>query len=183
MIPREWEEDEEDGPWIDEYDEDFGDDDGIDDDDDDLEDDDDDPAEDEEDELEDLIAEGDTLLEEGEYEQALGLFREAAERFPESPLAVCKVGHANLMLFTDGVEETSNWEDDDDLAGWYEEALTAFDAALSIDEEFVDALNGQGALYMLADKGDDAIECWQRSLEIDPDQADIAAALADAQSA
>ena len=30
---------------------------------------------------------------------------------------------------------------------------------------------------------DDAIECWQRSLEIDPDQADIAAALADAQSA
>lgn len=179
MIPREWEAEDDDAPWMGEYDEEFGEDSDLEDEDDEelLDDDDDNAGDDDEDELEDLIAEGDTLMEEGEYQQALEIFREAAERFPENPSAVCKVGHAALMLFTDGVEETSNWEDDDDLAAHHEEALGAFETTLSMDEEYVDALNGLGALYMLTDRVEEACEAWERSTQVDPDQDEIIEAL------
>ena len=134
----------------------------------------------ESDDLDDMIEEGNTLVEEGEYEAALTIFREAAERFPESPEAVFRVGHAALLLFTDGVEETLNWRDDDDVSAAYEEALNAFENALSIDAEHTQALNSQGALYMVAENPKLAIECWERSIELDPEQDEIEAAIAQA---
>lgn len=184
MIPHEWEQEEDDAPWMEEYDEGFGEDSEIEDEDDEiLDDDEEENSEDDgEDELEDLIAEGDTLLEEGEYAEALDIFRRAAERFPESPEAVCKAGHAALMLFSDGIDETQSWQDDDDLASYHEEALDAFETTLGMDEDFVDALNGLGALFMLTDNVSGACESWEKSLEIDPDQPDIESALEEART-
>ncbi len=187
MTPPGWEEEEEeDSPWMEEYDDDYGDEDLEEDDEDYLDDEyaeyEESEDEEEEDELESLIDEGEALIEEGEYLQALELFREAAERFPDSSLAVFHVGQTALMLFTDGVESTANWEDDDDLMGFYDEAMTAFDSALSLDDEYYPALNGQGALLMVGDNIDAAIECWEKSLDIHADQEEIEAALVEARS-
>ncbi|MBI5154007.1 tetratricopeptide repeat protein [Candidatus Poribacteria bacterium] len=137
--------------------------------------------EEDEDELEAMIEEGEALIEEGEYASALQLFREAVERFPESPTAQYHVGQTSLMLFTDGVTADENWRDDDELVAYQEEAASAFEAALAMDDEFYPALNGQGALYMLLDNSAAATECWERSLDINPDQVEIQEALESAQ--
>ncbi len=132
------------------------------------------------DELEALIDEGEALIEEGEYQEALVIFREATERFPESSYAHYHVGQTALMMFTDGLEETPMWQDDDDLSGFYEEAQNAFDAALTLDAEFYPALNGQGALFMVVNNLQAAIECWEKSLSINEEQEDILEAVAEA---
>jgi tetratricopeptide (TPR) repeat protein len=134
----------------------------------------------EDDDLEALIDEGEALIEEGEYTEALRIFREATERFPESPYAHYHVGQTALMMFSDGLEETPDWEDDDDLSSLNEEAQTAFDSALSIDEDFYPALNGQGALFMVLGNHQAAVEYWEKSLSINPDQEDIVEAVEEA---
>lgn len=136
----------------------------------------------EDDDLEALIDEGEALIEEGEYHEALRIFREATERFPESPYAHYHVGQTALMMFSDGLEETSDWEDDDDLSSLNEEAQTAFDSALSLDADFYPALNGQGALFMVLGIQQSAIEYWEKSLSINPDQDDITEAVEEAKS-
>lgn len=187
MTPPEWEEEDEGSAWIDEF---------VDDDDEELEAeedqpvlgedeeeeefDDEAPEEEDEDELESLIEEGEALIEEGEYGQALEIFREASERFSDRPIALYHLGQTALMVLSDAIEEDgdhSSWQDDDELVGLYEEALNAFDVALSVDEEFYPALNGQGALYLVVDNRAAAVECWERSLEIEPDQEDISQVL------
>jgi tetratricopeptide (TPR) repeat protein len=182
-------EDREDSGWIDDYEEDdFGEEAeefGEDDDDGEFLDDealDDDTGEEEagDSELDGLIDEGEALIEEGEYLPALELFREAAERFPDSALALYHVGQTALMLFSDGVEGSANWEDDDELSGYHEEAQSNFEAALAVDEEFYPALNGQGALAMVLDNPKVAVESWEQSLAIEEDQEDIRAALEEA---
>lgn len=197
MVPRGWEEQNEEDPQnLDEFEaelgeeeedleEEEGDDDALLDEDDDLgeyDEDDDVEADEEEDELQSLIDEGEALIEEGEYGSALELFREASERFPESPLALYHVGQTALMLFTDTMDPDSNWQDDDDLTSHYEEAQSAFESALSLDEGFYPALNGQGALFMVVSNPAAAIDCWQRSLDIMPDQEDITQAIDEARS-
>lgn len=197
MVPRGWEEQSDEDPQnLDEFEAELGeeeedleeeeeaDDDGFLNEDGEFEIDDDEEVEEdeEEDELQSLIDEGEALIEEGEYGSALELFREASERFPESPLALYHVGQTALMMFTDGLDVDSNWQDDDDLSSFYEESQSAFESALSLDEEFYPALNGQGALLMVVNNPAAAIDCWQRSLDIMPDQEDITQAIDEARS-
>lgn len=144
----------------------------------------DDDVEDEEEDsdLDVLINEGEALIEEGEYDEALNLFREALERFPESPLAAYHVGQTTLMMFSDGIGADTVWQDDDELAGYFDESLSAFETALGLDENYYPALNSLGALQMLVDNPKAAIEAWERSLDIDDDQEDIIAALEEARA-
>ncbi|MEQ8819845.1 MAG: tetratricopeptide repeat protein [Sumerlaeia bacterium] len=140
-------------------------------------------AEDEEDDLTTLIEEGESLIESSDYAEAMEHFQDLAERYSDEPVILYNLGQAALMLFTEGMDDNEghgSWEDDADLVALYEEAMNAFDAALAIDEEHVPSLNGQGALFMVADNVDAAIECWERSLELDPEQEDIAEALEEA---
>ena len=191
MTPPNWDEAmEQDSPWIDEYEEESYSSPGsplIEDeeniyDEEDMEDEEFEDAEAEEDELEALIDEGEALIEEGEYDAAMAQFREAFERFPESEEAACHVGETALMLFTDGIEELANgdWEDDDDLQAYWDEGTGAFEAALGIDEECYPALNGLGAFQLLVGNREQALDYWERSLDINEDQEDITAALEDA---
>ena len=192
MVPPAWDEEEEDDALLDGlsngYDNndiaDYGDEDEDDsfEDEDEEEYDDEEVVDEEEDELEALIDEGEALIEEGEYAAALELFREACDRFPDNPWASYHVGQTALMMFTDGIENEPNWQDDDDLVGLHEEALNAFETAISLDEEYYPALNGLGALYILTRSPKLAVEAWEKSLAANPDQEDIEAALDQARS-
>lgn len=186
MVPPGWDEDEEEGAFLDglsngyhpggmdAYDDDE---DGFYDGDDDFEEVDEDAevevAGEEDDDLEALIDEGEALIEEGEYEAALELFREASERFPDNPLAAYHVGQTALMMFTDGIDNEPNWKDDDDLVALYEEALGAFDMAISLEDDYYPAYNGLGALHMLTNATRAAVEAWERSLAINADQDEV----------
>lgn len=136
----------------------------------------------EEDDLETMISEGEALIEEGEYQQALDLFVEAAERFNENPLAIFHVGQTYLMLFGDMVETDQNWKSDDEIVSYKEEAESAFETALSLDEEYYPALNGLGSLALLTGDGAEAVEYWSRSLEIAEDQDEIKEGLKEAKT-
>lgn len=192
MTPPGWDEEEEDeeSAWMDDYDDEFAEEEGMGDEEEDFLDDeygefDDDESngdDEDEDELESLIDEGEALIEEADYQGALELFREAVERFPESAEAAFKLGSTALMIFTDGVETSPNWEDDDDLVGFYEDAVNGFDAALSIDPEDYQIFNGLGAVYMMADNLEAAIENWERSLELNAEQEDILEAIEEARA-
>ncbi|MDK2973139.1 MAG: Anaphase-promoting complex, cyclosome, subunit 3 [Candidatus Sumerlaeota bacterium] len=187
MTPSGWEEEVEDeSPWMEEVEDEFEDEEEFQDEseeflaEDDEFADDEDTEDEDEDELEPLIDEAEALIEEGEYEQALDLFREAAERFPESAEAAYKLGDTALMIFANGAEISVSWEDDDDLAAVYEEAINGFEMALSIDDTDYQAYNGLGTLYMVAGNPEAAVENWEKSLDINADQEEIAAALEEA---
>lgn len=192
MTPPGWddEENEDDAPWMDGVEDELVDEEELEAEDDEFLDDDedeefdDDAEEEDEDELEPMIEEGEALIEEGEYAEALELFREAAERFPESPLAAFHLGHTALMLFSDGFDENTPdaWKDDDDLESYFEEAMSAFDTALSLDAAYYPALNDQGALHMMTGNIDAAIECLERSLDANEDQDEIAEMVQQAKS-
>jgi len=137
---------------------------------------------DEESELEELIDEGEALIEEGKYEDALNLFREAQERYNESAEAACHVGYAATLIFSAAVVTSASWEDDDELANLFEEAINSFDTSLSLDPEYYPALNGLGSLHMAAGNVESAIECWQASLDADSDQEDIVEQLDEARA-
>ncbi len=187
MMPPGWEEAEEDDEWLEESENGFSND-GFKEDQDDYYEDEEDLADDsdiesdEEDELEELIDEGEALIEEGLYQEALDTFREAAERYNESAEAVFHVGHTAMLLFSDSATDNPSWEEDDELASLFEEALSAFDTAISLDGEYYPALNGQGTLHYAAGNIKLAFEAWELSLEIEPDQEDIEAVLEEARA-
>jgi tetratricopeptide (TPR) repeat protein len=189
MPPPGWDEEvEEDSPWMEDYEDDLADEEEFEEEEDDFEEEEEfvdleeeDGKEDEDaDDLESLIDEAEALIEEAEYERALELFREATERFAESAEAAYKLGDTALMLFANGVESSASWEDDDDLAALYEEAINGFETALSIDADDYQSLNGLGTLYMVAGNVAAAVENWERSLELNGDQDEIEAALEEA---
>ncbi len=187
MIPPGWEEAEEDEEWLDESENGLtgG---GFEQNDDELFDDEEDFADgddiqsDEEDELEELIDEGEALIEEGLYQEALETFREAAERYNESAEAIFHLGHTAMLLFSDGATGNPSWEEDDELTSLFEEALGAFDTALGLDGEYYPALNSQGTLHYAAGNVKAAFEAWELSLDIEPEQEDIAEVLEEART-
>lgn len=140
------------------------------------------PSEDDDNELETLLGEGEALVEEGEFQKAIEIFMDAAERFNEDPLAIFHVGQAYLLLFSEMVETDERWQNNDDLVSYKEEAENAFETALALDEEYYPALNGLGSLYAAMGDVDEAIDYWDRSLDIYDDQPEIAQALREIKS-
>lgn len=126
-----------------------------------------------------ILEEGLNLAESGDLDEAIEILGEAVDRFPESPLSHYNLGVAHFMKMKEDLEHTEMWEDYHDEEGHYEEAVSAFEHALEIDENFVGALNNLATLYALRDRGEDAIELWERSLQVESDQPEIRADLED----
>jgi tetratricopeptide (TPR) repeat protein len=120
-----------------------------------------------------MLEEGLNLAESGDLDEAIEILTDAVERFPESPLSHYNLGVAHFMKLKEDLEHVEMWEDYADDEGHYEEAVASFEHALEIDEKFVGALNNLATLYALRDRAEDAIDLWERSLEIDPDQPEV----------
>jgi len=50
----------------------------------------------------------------------------------------------------------------------YEKAIFYYDESLKIDKKFINALNNKGHALQLLNKPDEALECFNNSLSIDP---------------
>ena len=85
-----------------------------------------------------------------EYDKSLEAFLEAQE-FGENEDLWYYIGSLNLIHTCD-----------------YESAISCFDIALSIDEDFVEAWNDCGVTYGILEDDKNAFACFEAALDIDP---------------
>lgn len=123
--------------------------------------------------LDDYIATSEKIGQDGRLEEAVDVMREGARRFPESARAHQALGLALLLALKADIAVKELWEfmaDEEELA---EEAHEAFQAAIGRDPELWDAYANLGTLLVMRGRTAKAVEVWEKSLELNPDQPDV----------
>ena len=110
---------------------------------------------------------------EHEIRKAADLLEQALGIDPENAMAHYNLGLCYLKVLKSDLEVSEIWEDKADDEAFFELAIVAFQRALEIDPEFVEAYNNLGTLYALRGWNDQAKEQWELSLQINPDQPEI----------
>jgi len=125
-------------------------------------------------ELDLLLRKAEELYAEKKYDEAVTHLQQMIERFPESPLPHHDLALVYLSQLSDKYQHLDVlWEDLAEDEALFEAAEAAEEAALDVNSEFVPALNNLGTLYALRGWWEDAIEEWDYSLSIDPDQPEV----------
>ncbi len=123
--------------------------------------------------LDSVVEEGEELIESGEYAKAIELLQGGLEVFPEEVSLHFLLGLASLESLKEDIDTSELWEDDSDMVEMYEQAVASFEEALNLDPEHVGSLNALGMLYALRGNHESAINCWEKSLEVEPDQSTV----------
>ncbi|HBF34650.1 TPA: hypothetical protein DDW35_08795 [Candidatus Sumerlaeota bacterium] len=137
------------------------------------------PNEDIHKELDLLLRKAEELYAEKKYDEAVGHLQQMIERFPDSPLPHHDLAVVYLSQLYDKYQHMEVWEDLADDEAIFEAAVAAEEAALDVDGEFVPALNNLGTLFALRGWWEDAVEEWDYSLSIDPEQPELREDLAE----
>lgn len=124
-------------------------------------------------ELNDFLEKAEQAATDENYEEAVEILENAAEKFPESVLAHYNLGVVYYMRLKEDLDHVEVWEDYSDEEGYYEEAVSEFQQTIDLDPDFVPALNNLGRLYALREMWEEAIEQWEHSLEVQPNQPEI----------
>ncbi|MCX7626095.1 MAG: tetratricopeptide repeat protein [Candidatus Sumerlaeaceae bacterium] len=110
---------------------------------------------------------------EKQLEKSIEILREAVERFPDSAEAHYDLGVALFMLLESRLAHLDFWEnlaEDEELA---EEAVAAFEAAIERKPDFAPAYTNLGNMLALRGDARKAVNLWQRSLELEPNQPEV----------
>ncbi len=119
-----------------------------------------------------------TAADASQLEHAIEILREAVARFPDSAEAHYDLGVALFMLLEARLSHLEIWEnlaDEEELA---EECVAAFEAAIERKPDFAPAYTNLANLLALRGMPQRAVELWQRSLELDPNQPEVVENLA-----
>ena len=111
--------------------------------------------------------------EENALRKAVDLFEQVIGIDPENATAHFNMGVCYLKVLKSDLEVSEMWEDKADDEEFFELSIIAFQRAIEIDPEFVEAYNNLGTLYALRGWTDQAREQWERSLQINPNQEEI----------
>lgn len=127
------------------------------------------------DSLDEYMALTEKMANDGRLEESVELMREATLRYPESPTGKYNLGVALYLQLREDKSRNELWESlvDDELLA--EEAVNSLEAALVQDPGFISAYNNLGALYAMQGRTNDALDCYEKSLSIMPDQPDVRA--------
>lgn len=124
--------------------------------------------------IEEYISTAEKVAQEGRVDEGIDILREATEKYPESAKAQYDLGVAIFMKLRDDLSHLQLWEnlaDDEELA---EECHFAFQSAIERDPKMAAAYANLGTLLALRGRVRKAIEAWEKSLELDPDQPELA---------
>jgi tetratricopeptide (TPR) repeat protein len=124
-------------------------------------------------ELDDLLAQAENLSKEKRYDEAVAVLNRAIERFPESPLPHHDLSVVHLVRLRADYEHLEIWEDLADDESFFESAVAEAETAIDLDGEFVAARNNLATLFALRGWWKAAIEQWETSLSIRPDQSQV----------
>jgi Flp pilus assembly protein TadD len=108
--------------------------------------------------------------EQNQLRRAVELLNRAIILGPENATAQYDLGVCYLEVLKGDMEISEIWEDKADDEEFFELATVAFQRAIEIDPDFVEAYNNLGTLYALRGWNDQAREQWEQSLALDPDQ-------------
>ena len=122
---------------------------------------------------------GIALGEAHQFDEAVREFERVVELDPDSAEGHYNLGvvYGKCLLEDLAVDEL--WEDHSDEEILFENAVDHFKTAITIDPEFVAALNNLGHLHAVRGYLGEAREYYRRSLEIDPNQEEIHEDLSD----
>lgn len=123
--------------------------------------------------LAEMIDLGEQLAELGEHRKALRLWRRHIDRFSDEADAQFAYGQAAFRVLHEEIVTERWWNSDAELVTFYEESLSALEDAVTIDESHFPSWSLMGALFALRHNHESAISCWEKSLEINPDQDDV----------
>ncbi|AXA35442.1 MAG: tetratricopeptide repeat protein [Candidatus Hydrogenedentota bacterium] len=120
--------------------------------------------------VEEYLEAGEARATAEELEQAVEILREAANRWPDNPQVHYELGVCIFMLLESRLAHLDLWEnlaEDEALA---EEAVSAFETAIALDPQMAEAYTNLGNLLALRGRVRKAIQLWEKSLELNPDQ-------------
>lgn len=124
--------------------------------------------------LEEYLQAAESAADQQQLAQAIDILREAVRRFPESGEAYYDLGVALFMLLETRLAHLDLWQnlaEDEELA---EEAVAAFEAAIERKPDFAPAYTNLGNMLALRGNVKKAVKLWRRSLELDPNQPEVA---------
>lgn len=107
----------------------------------------------------------------------------AAELAPDRAEIFYNLGVTYSMVMTEDLAVEELWESYADEEELYHLAEQHFLRALELDPELIQAYNNLGTLYSLWGRAEDAVDYWQKSLELEPDQPDIREAISEVRGA
>ncbi|UCE17303.1 MAG: tetratricopeptide repeat protein [Gemmatimonadota bacterium] len=111
--------------------------------------------------------------ERNEIRKAVDLLEQILGIDPENTTAHYNLGVCYFKVLKSDLEVSEIWEDKADDEEFFELAIVAFQRALELDSEFVEAYNNLGTLYALRGWNEEAKEQWKRSLELNSNQPEI----------
>jgi len=133
-------------------------------------------------ELDDFLAEAEQMVKESRYDDAEIHLLAVIERYPDSPLPHHDLAVVYLARLREDYEHLEIWEDLADDEEVFELAVAETEAALDLDENFLPARNNLGTLFALRAWWEPAIQQWEMSLSVNPDQPVVREDLARARS-
>lgn len=129
------------------------------------------------DNIEDYLATAERIAKEERLDEAIDVLREATARYPDSAAAQYDLGVAIFMKLREDLSHLELWEnltDEEELA---EECHYAFQSAIERDRSMVAAYTNMGKLLALRGRYRKAVEAFEMSLALNPNQPGVAADL------
>lgn len=120
-----------------------------------------------------LIEQGEKLAKEGNLDEAEEVLKRAVEMEPDNALTHYNLSLVYMIKLKRDIEQEELWEDYADDEGYFEEAIAHCQTAVELNPKMVEAHNNLGTLYALRGWKEKAIEQWEESLAIHPDQPQV----------
>lgn len=120
-----------------------------------------------------LLDQATALVEEGKFSEAEELLKQLEDSAPDNALVQYNLSVIYLIRLKKDLENYRMWEDYSDEEGLFEEAIAHCQTAIELDPNLVPAHNNLGTLYAIRGWNDKAIEQWEESLSLHPDQPDV----------
>jgi len=113
------------------------------------------------------------MVREKQYERVVKHLLKVIKDFPESPLPHHDLAVVYFTMLREDYSHLQVWEDlaDDEIL--FELAVSEEEAALEIDDQLFSARNNLGTLFALRGWWQNAIDQWEQSLSISPDQPEV----------
>ena len=123
-----------------------------------------------EEDLDGLLHEAEAFCMEHDYDGAIAILNNAVTSYPDSPLPHHALSVVYFSMLREKYDHLRVWKNLSDHEKWFELAVGQSESALQIDDNYVPAHNNLATLFALRGGWKRAIQHWEISLTLYPDQ-------------
>lgn len=107
------------------------------------------------------------------YDSAIDILESAISIDEDNPVLHYNLGVVYGMKLMEDLDVSKLWEDHTDEEKLFQTAILEYQKALELDPDYIEAYNNLGVLYELKGWKQKALEVWEKSLSLEPNQKDI----------